>query len=327
MNPKIGRNDYCPCKSGLKFKKCCIDKPLNLFPQHTPERRNQWWSFKEISQIPTDKIIEKLVMCGIPFSMDEFLIDVHNHYGSGDIYKKWKNRYSITTTGFDGDFPWMAADVLWRRLAPEMISTEMLDDWMQEGYDLIEKRDEVGGCTIWLKVWEELKKRFTPEIRTIEDTDKVFSGSQSLFNWCQDLEMELGNAAIEDGKMHLERIRYCGEFLDHFPDSEYFVQEMGKARAESLVMSGKVEEGEKAFQNLIVKYPKNPWFYIYWGDLYAGFGIGRGGRDSMESDPQKADELYRKALEIESDEVGIRDTIEERIRNLKVVEVLKQAKG
>ena len=24
---KIGRNDTCPCGSGLKFKKCCINKP------------------------------------------------------------------------------------------------------------------------------------------------------------------------------------------------------------------------------------------------------------------------------------------------------------
>ena len=24
--PKIGRNDYCPCGSGLKFKKCCLNQ-------------------------------------------------------------------------------------------------------------------------------------------------------------------------------------------------------------------------------------------------------------------------------------------------------------
>jgi len=24
--PKVGRNDYCPCGSGLKFKKCCLQK-------------------------------------------------------------------------------------------------------------------------------------------------------------------------------------------------------------------------------------------------------------------------------------------------------------
>ena len=27
QQPKIGRNDPCPCGSGLKFKKCCLDKP------------------------------------------------------------------------------------------------------------------------------------------------------------------------------------------------------------------------------------------------------------------------------------------------------------
>lgn len=25
--PKVGRNDPCPCGSGLKFKKCCLNKP------------------------------------------------------------------------------------------------------------------------------------------------------------------------------------------------------------------------------------------------------------------------------------------------------------
>lgn len=24
--PKVGRNDLCPCGSGLKFKKCCLHK-------------------------------------------------------------------------------------------------------------------------------------------------------------------------------------------------------------------------------------------------------------------------------------------------------------
>lgn len=25
--PQVGRNELCPCGSGKKFKKCCIDKP------------------------------------------------------------------------------------------------------------------------------------------------------------------------------------------------------------------------------------------------------------------------------------------------------------
>lgn len=27
--PKVGRNDPCPCGSGKKFKKCCLNKPAN----------------------------------------------------------------------------------------------------------------------------------------------------------------------------------------------------------------------------------------------------------------------------------------------------------
>jgi uncharacterized protein YecA (UPF0149 family) len=27
--PKVGRNAPCPCNSGKKYKKCCLDKPVD----------------------------------------------------------------------------------------------------------------------------------------------------------------------------------------------------------------------------------------------------------------------------------------------------------
>lgn len=30
MEEKVGRNDPCPCGSGLKYKKCCFGKPAKL---------------------------------------------------------------------------------------------------------------------------------------------------------------------------------------------------------------------------------------------------------------------------------------------------------
>ncbi len=41
MNAKIGRNDPCPCGSGLKFKKCCIDKPELLEQPTAPVNKNE----------------------------------------------------------------------------------------------------------------------------------------------------------------------------------------------------------------------------------------------------------------------------------------------
>jgi uncharacterized protein YecA (UPF0149 family) len=30
-SPKIGRNEKCPCKSGKKYKKCCLGRNKNDF--------------------------------------------------------------------------------------------------------------------------------------------------------------------------------------------------------------------------------------------------------------------------------------------------------
>jgi tetratricopeptide (TPR) repeat protein len=302
---EIGRNNPCPCGSGKKFKKCCFDTPLNLFPRLSPTR-NHHWSQEEIRGIPTDKIIEKLEMCGIPFKPDEFLDDVGQCLGAYDIYERWKTRFTLTAQGFDEDFPWMATEVLWERLAPNKVSTEQLDDWMQDGYDLIKNGIESVGCNIWLKVWRELKPRFTKSMRTVEDADSVFQGMQSLFNWCQDVEQELGNAALDDAVFHDHRIRYCREFCEFFPDSREIVQDMRLAIAESFFLTDRTDESEREFQAVVTDYPKSPWGYIMWGDMYSGdFG-------SPLNRP-KAEELYRKALGIDPEEDR---TIQERLQAL-----------
>lgn len=50
---KIGRNDPCPCGSGKKFKKCCIDKPEYKWqpPEPTPSRELDWDTGREIEKL------------------------------------------------------------------------------------------------------------------------------------------------------------------------------------------------------------------------------------------------------------------------------------
>lgn len=331
MKLDIGRNDSCPCGSGKKFKKCCIDNPLNLFPRHVPERKQHWYR-DEIEELPTAKIVEKLAMCGIPFSRDEFLIDVNNHHSSDDIYKEWKTRYTITATGFDEDFPWMAAEVLWRRLAPDKVSTMQLDDMVQDGYELTGGETTTKGCDLWLRVWDILKTRFTKDMRKIEDADKVIFQSQFLSNWLQDMELELVNAAIEDPKYHSLRIQFCREVIEYFPEGNAgsdILPQMKRAIAESTFMSGKREEGERLFQDVIKEYPSDPWGYIVLGDMYHGAwvdpdGNGDGdGEDGFKADNVKAEECYRKAL---GKEPEVDKMIQDRLRDLKVVGLLKPLK-
>jgi len=43
--PKIGRNELCPCGSGKKFKRCCLDKPAPqpLAPDADPVFQTAWY--------------------------------------------------------------------------------------------------------------------------------------------------------------------------------------------------------------------------------------------------------------------------------------------
>lgn len=269
--------------------------------------RTTHWSQDEIDRFSTGKIIKRLAAFGIPIDQDSFLKDVADCHGASDVYEHWERQFTITAEGFDADFPWMAAEVLWRRLVPHKVSTGQLDDMMQEGYALIEKRDVVRGCVLWLKVWEGLKPRFAKNMRTVRAADCVFKGSQFISNWCQDVEMKLGNAAMDDPAFHEHRLRYCHEFCEFFPESHAIVPAMKRAIAESLFLSGRTEEADRKFQDIVDGYPDSPWGYIGWGDMYAGF---RGGATNV----RRAKELYGNALGIDPREDR---TVRDRMRQLK----------
>jgi hypothetical protein len=85
---------------------------------------------------------------------------------------------------------------------------------------------------------------------------------------------------------------------------------MKQAVGESLFLSGKVEEAEREFKALVEQRPDDPWTYIKWGDLYAGFAT----RKNRFEDSSRAEALYRKALETDPQE---EETVQERLRDLK----------
>ena len=295
---KIGRNAPCPCGSGKKFKKCCIDKTTSSI---TETSRDYHWSTEEIEELRTKEIISKLGGFGVYFEEGQFQNDVKRFYSACELADYWEKKFTVTAVGFDLDFIWMACIVLWKRLASDVINSEQLDDVMQQGYDFIlaEGKDEtVEACKLWLQIWDHLKLRFTKDMKSIEDAEKVFSGMQSLYNWCQDLVQELHNAGIHDRSFHQKRIKYCREFCSFFPDSdELLTINMKRAEAESCFSLGKIEEGDQAFRALIEEFPDNVWGYIGWGDMYYLFSPS-----DIDKNLMKAKEIYQMALNINSEE-------------------------
>jgi tetratricopeptide (TPR) repeat protein len=256
------------------------------------------WSTEEVRELSTKQIIRKLKNFGVEFTEKKFLKEVKRFLSAEDLAKHWEKIYHINAAGYDVDFIWMASVVLWERLAPEVFSSEMIDDRMQFGYELLDSRRVVEACEIWLEVWERLKPRFTAEMKSIRDADKVFSGMQSVYNWCQQFEQELGNAGIEDSIFHEKRIQYCREFYTMFPESDPLILiNMKRAEAEALFELGRIEEGERAFEALIKEFPDSVWGYIGWGDMYSIFRP----EDYVPFDYEKAKKIYRMGLEKATD--------------------------
>lgn len=298
---KIGRNELCPCGSGKKYKKCCIDKPEPKFRQ-----RESLWTYEEVYQMDTAEIVEKLESFGIHFDKEVFLQDIQQFYSAEQLSENWFKKFRVTAKGFDEDFPWFAAWILWERLAPSYIlSMEQMDDLIEAGVDLISKNKPGMACDVWLKVWDALKYRFKPEYTKLEYYDEQYKGSFFVSNFCQDLENELQNAGLEDKSYFEKRIAYCREFLRYFPDEEeLIVHNTRRAIAESYAGLGNYEQAELECKKLVQDYPANPWAYVTWGDMYFD-----------REDYAKAKEIYEQGLAIAKDKED-QITLQERLEDL-----------
>jgi tetratricopeptide (TPR) repeat protein len=200
---------------------------------------------------------------------------------------------------------WLALTVLWERWLPEKPSLEGIDDWMQKGYEHAGKGDSAGACRAWLIAWksilEILDKR---SIKTLDEFDDLFQGTQSAFNWVQDFEMELGNAGIDEKDFLLDRISLCTEYENRFGSKDGLTAEnMRRALAESYFKLGEREKADALFGKWLDADPQWGWGWIGWADCYAFFG----------GDVPRGIEILNQGLSV----LGVRDRedILERLRD------------
>ncbi|HHW49496.1 MAG TPA: hypothetical protein GXX14_12890 [Clostridiaceae bacterium] len=316
---KIGRNDPCPCGSGKKYKKCCIDKPIleieEMVPRLNYENSMQhfgsFWTYDEVNQISTEEIINKLISLGIPFEKETFLEDIEKFCSAEELSDNWFTTFKVTAKGRDEDFPWIAAWILWERLAPSnKMCMEQMSDLVEKGYEYMEKNDSRSASDIWLDVWEAIKYRTKPGFKTLDYFDNMFTESFFITNFVQDLADELFNAGSENPAYYEKCIKYCKEFCSYFPEqSGTIIHNMRTTIAECYLYLKRVDEAKKELDSLIRDYPDNPWSYITYGDMYNNFVEG------VPKDFKRAREFYEKALLFAKDEID-KQIIEDKLKDL-----------
>jgi tetratricopeptide (TPR) repeat protein len=223
----------------------------------------------------------------------------------------------------ESDWIWVCLTVLWERWFPGQPCFELLDDKIEAGYDL----QGSAACRIWLEAWGDvlglLDKGGLTSIRAF---DERFRGSQSLFNWIQDLEDALWNAGLEDRQFLTARVAVCEEGLRRFPaEDELMTENRRRALAESYFELGETGKAEALYRDWLQADPRWGWGWIGWSDGY-GFTC------SQLQDWSRAEQILREGLTVDQvrDRVDMLDRLadvcEEQGRKVEATELRKQAK-
>lgn len=169
----------------------------------------------------------------------------------------------------ESDWIWICLSALWQRWFPDKPSFEGLDDKMQAGYEL-RASGAVAACRVWLEAWSDVLRILDKAgMQSIQEFDERFGGSQSLFNWIQDLEDELWNAGLEDRQFLTARIALCEEGLRRFrSDDGLMIENRRRALAESYYELGETDKAEALYREWLDADPCWGWGWIGWSDCY-----------------------------------------------------------
>lgn len=275
------------------------------------------WTIGKIASMTTEAIEDQLIAYGVRHSRERFLSLAEDRLSAWSISDTWIAEDGIQCSGRTGgseDFLGLAACELWKRLGPDRPSIEIIDDWMQEGYTLVEQKKWEEACDRWWGVWIAIRDRLlTPTLTTMHAVDAVFCGSQSIFNWSQDFEVELSNAALRDARFAILGRQYCAEWAEQFTDEDERTQSnFGHALARFLFRLGESAEAERVMLALLGQYPDDPWCYVYLADAYSHLFRG----EHLPLDVDKARALLKRALLLPNLEPRDHSVLKERLEEL-----------
>jgi tetratricopeptide (TPR) repeat protein len=163
-------------------------------------------------------------------------------------------------------------------------------------------------------------------MQSIQEFDERFGGTQSLFNWIQDLEGELWNAGLEDRQFLTARIAVCEEGLRRFrTDDDLMSENRRRAMAESYYELGEPDKADALYRGWLNLDPRWGWGWIGWSDCYRF-------TRTEKRDWSRCEQILREGLSIAEvrDRADIADRLadacEEQGRGEEAAEYRRQAK-
>jgi len=228
---KIGRNAPCPCGSGKKYKKCCLEK----------DARQRSEALKAMSQefVPYRREADER---GDFFELPS-VVDL-------DEWPEGEEEVGAADRPLDPEL-----ESLWGQIddARRVASEDNWDEAIQK----------------WWSILERVLPRIPEDVKAIESLERVLGAEWALSSLVRELDRGLAFAGRSDPQHFERRIVFCRDVFERFPESEPdFVVQLRRGIADSLFYLGRHEEGEREYQALREDHPDEAWVYIGWGNMY-----------------------------------------------------------
>jgi hypothetical protein len=161
----------------------------------------------------------------------------------------------------------------WRKLQAGVplppVPEHQIDDAVEAGYREYQQKNVRAACDQWLAAWKIVRQLARPDLRTTTDFYMHYALGHHVLNWCQDLQLELGNVGVHDARYLERQIEFSRDFLAQFPDEGTLTHvNCWRAQGEALWELGRRGEAEAVYAALVQRFPDEAWAYIGWADHY-----------------------------------------------------------
>jgi tetratricopeptide (TPR) repeat protein len=254
------------------------------------------WELHDVEALSTAEIVGKLDKLGIETDQEAFSEQVGGADSAREVTRRWCENSETEIDGFDYDFVMMAAEVLWARWLPDVPNKERIYDLVQEGRSQKEAGNAAEACERWLTAWEFIAAVTPAESTTLEDAERHLPSFLSLEAFLRSVDSTITTLAAEDATYHEQRLEFCREVCDQFPDpNDEFRLDFRHFVADSLAELGQHADSRAEYEAIIEEYPDDPWAYKKLADSY-----WHESEALTSAELERVATLYQQALDTET---------------------------
>jgi len=172
---------------------------------------------------------------------------------------------------------------------------------ISDGYKALAAGDYKSACDKWLAAFEALESAAKSKgVKNLFLFDNEYSWDEMIYNWLQDLEMELWNA-----KYHQERYEYCKKMLNEYEiDDDSITENMRRALAEAMSQIGMRESAIEEYKKWLADDPTWGMGHVGYAEMYTYLN-----NQQTADDLHMAIQIFDEALSLQ--ELRDKDIVEE----------------